>query len=78
MTPSIQTLGIDQLSPEVRLHLIGEIWDSLSDESLGDIPESHREELDRRLAARESNPEATAPWEEVRARLRDKLRDGNQ
>lgn len=77
MTPTIQTLGIDQLSPEVRLHLMGEIWDSLNDESLGEIPESHREELDRRLAARELNPNATSPWEVVRDRLRDKLRERN-
>lgn len=78
MSPTIQTLGIDQLSAEIRLQLIGEIWDSLSDESLGEIPESHREELDRRLAERERNPEASAPWKEVRERVRGKLRERNQ
>lgn len=69
MAPSIHDLGIDQLSAEHRLRLIGEIWDSLSPESVP-IPASHREELDRRVAAADANPLAGQPWEEVRARLR--------
>jgi putative addiction module component (TIGR02574 family) len=69
MAPTIQDLGIDRLSVEHRLRLIGEIWDSLSTESIP-IPESHREELDRRLAAADADPAAGRPWEEVRARLR--------
>ena len=70
MTPTIQDLGIDRLTVEHRLHLISEIWDSLSHESVP-IPASHREELDRRLAAADADPTAGRPWEEVRARLRE-------
>ena len=69
MAPTMQDLGIDRLSPEHRLRLISEIWDSLANESLP-IPESHREELDRRLAAADADPSAGRPWQEVRARLR--------
>jgi putative addiction module component (TIGR02574 family) len=69
MAPTIQDLGIDRLSAEHRLRLIGEIWDSLSTDSTA-IPESHREELDRRLAAADADPAAGRPWEQVRARLR--------
>jgi putative addiction module component (TIGR02574 family) len=69
MAPTIHDLGIDLLSAEHRLRLIGEIWESLSIESTP-IPESHRMELDRRLAAAELEPETGRPWEEVRARLR--------
>ncbi len=69
MAPTIQDLGIDRLSAEHRLRLIGEIWDSLSKETTA-IPESHREELDRRLAAADAGPATGRPWEEVRARLR--------
>ncbi|OWK38541.1 addiction module protein [Fimbriiglobus ruber] len=69
MAPTIQDLGIDQLSAENRLRLIGEIWDSLASEGTA-IPESHRDELDRRLAAADANPAAGRPWHEVRARLR--------
>ncbi len=68
MAPTMQDLGIDRLSAEDRLQLISEIWDSLSHENLP-IPESHREELDRRLAAADADRAAGRPWEEVRARL---------
>ena len=70
MTPTIQELGIDRMSAEDRLNLIGDIWDSLSDDGETDIPESHREELDRRLAAADANPAGGVPWEDVRKRLR--------
>jgi putative addiction module component (TIGR02574 family) len=70
MSSNMHDLGIDQFSPEDRLRLIGEIWDSLSDSQQPEIPEAHRKELDRRLAAADADPAAAAPWEEVRARLR--------
>lgn len=70
MSSTLQELGIDRMSPEDRLRLIGEIWDSLSPAGQLEIPESHREELDRRLAAADANPAAGSPWEEVKARLR--------
>jgi putative addiction module component (TIGR02574 family) len=69
MSSTMQDLGIDRMSAEDRLRLIEEIWDSLSPADQGEIPESHREELDRRLAAANAEPSAGAPWEEVRARL---------
>jgi putative addiction module component (TIGR02574 family) len=68
MSLSLQDLGIDRLSPEERLRLIGDIWDSISDSDQTEIPQSHREELDRRLA--DASACAGASWEEVRARLR--------
>jgi putative addiction module component (TIGR02574 family) len=64
----IHDLGIDRLSAEDRLRLIEEIWDSL-DPAQYQIPESHREELDRRLAAADAEPSAGEAWEVVRARL---------
>ena len=61
------------LSVQQRLELIGELWDSIPD-SLDalPIPEWHREELERRLAAADADPEAAIPWEEVKRRLREK------
>jgi putative addiction module component (TIGR02574 family) len=58
---------------EQRLELIGELWDSIPN-SPGElpVPELHREELKRRLAAADSDPDAAIPWEEVRKRLREK------
>ncbi len=70
MSPTLQSLGIDRLSVAERLRLVEEIWDSIS-ESPDElpIPEWHRQELDRRLAACKANPEAGSSWEEVKARL---------
>jgi len=71
---SAKSLGIDKLDIEERLKLIGEIWDSVSDEA-GDLslsPEM-KEELDRRLAAADANPEASVPWEDVKKRAMDRI-----
>jgi putative addiction module component (TIGR02574 family) len=61
----MSSLGIDQLSPADRLRLAEEIWDSLSEKELGDIPESHRQELDRRLKNQGADPAATTPWQSL-------------
>jgi putative addiction module component (TIGR02574 family) len=71
MTPTIKNLGIDRMSPEERLQLIEDIWDTLDPNDF-EIPEAHREELDRRLAAADADPSAGSPWEEVLDRLRTK------
>jgi putative addiction module component (TIGR02574 family) len=62
-----------KLSPEQRLQLIGEIWDSLEDEPLPLDPELVAE-LDRRLAEFEANPEEGRPAAEVIARIRATLK----
>jgi putative addiction module component (TIGR02574 family) len=70
MSTIIRDLGIDRMSVEERLQLIGEIWDTLSQADLQEIPEEHRRELDRRLAAADADPTAASPWEEAKVRLR--------
>ena len=61
------------LSVEQRLELIGELWDSIPD-SVDElpVPDWHREELERRLAAADADPDAAIPWEQVKKRLREK------
>ena len=71
MSPIFQQLGIDRLSQEERLKLISEIWESLDPIDQTEIPESHRQELDSRLANADADPSAGKPWEEVRMRLRE-------
>jgi len=52
------------LTVKQRLELIGELWDSIPDsvEALP-IPDWHREELERRLAAADADPEAAIPYD---------------
>ncbi|MFO0927264.1 MAG: addiction module protein [Gemmataceae bacterium] len=73
MSSLMTNLGIDRLSPAERLQLIEEIWDSLTPIDQLPIPDSHREELKRRIAAADADPSAGRPWEEVEARLLRRL-----
>jgi putative addiction module component (TIGR02574 family) len=60
------------LSVEQRLELIGELWDSIPDSADElPVPDWHREELERRLAAADAEPDAAIPWEQVKKRLRE-------
>ncbi len=69
MTPSLQDLGLDRLSPEARLAVAEALWESVAHElETADVPESHRAELERRLADSIARPEAVTPWEEIKAR----------
>jgi putative addiction module component (TIGR02574 family) len=71
----ISTLGIDQLSFEERLQLVEEIWDSIGENVVQrPLSEARRQELSRRLAALDADPESTHPWEEVEARVLARLR----
>ena len=63
----------DHLSVPERLELISALWDSIADsDATLEVPEWHRQELERRLADAELNPNTGIPWEEVKARLRKK------
>lgn len=68
--------NLDDYSTADRLRLIEELWDSLP-QDLGtmDVPQSHKEELDRRLAAMQADPLAGSSWSEVKARLQRQARD---
>ena len=60
-------LDYSHLSPEERLQLVEDLWDSIAlgaPESVP-IPESHAQELDRRLGALERGETTTRPWREV-------------
>lgn len=70
MSPTAKALGIDQLSVAERILLVEEIWDGIAEEvNASELTQTQKDELDRRLAAMESNPQAGSSWEEVKARL---------
>ena len=66
-------INIDEiaaLSVDQRLELVQAIWDTIADDAAGlEVPQSHIDELDRRLAAYEADPHAGSTWAEVKARL---------
>jgi putative addiction module component (TIGR02574 family) len=68
-------LNIGDLSPEERLRLIEELWDSLS-ETPGSIPltKAQRDELDRRLDDLESSGPEGIPWDQVLQQIRSRAK----
>ncbi|MFO1253103.1 MAG: addiction module protein [Inhella sp.] len=66
MPPELRALSLAE-----RLQLVEDVWDSIVEDSAGELPvsEAQREELRRRLAAHEAHPEQAVPWEQVRAAL---------
>ncbi len=63
----MKDLGIDQLSPEQRVALALEIWESLGDaRPHGGLSGEQRAELARRDAELEANPELALSWEQIR------------
>ncbi len=69
MAATLQSLGLDKLTADERLALIGELWESL-DADQPALTDAQRADLDRRLAAFQADPKAGSSWEEVKARLK--------
>jgi putative addiction module component (TIGR02574 family) len=66
MSPSLASLGIDQLSVADRLTLVHAIWDSIaSDSDAVPLSESQLAEIRRRAAKHDAGQSTTVPWEEV-------------
>lgn len=69
------SIDIASLSPEERLRLLGELWESLSARSEAiPLTNAQREQLDRRLEELDQDGPGGIPWEEVLPRLRGRTR----
>ena len=66
--PTLTHDEITRLSPEERLTLIGELWDSL-DPAAVPVPPSQLAELRRRLDSFEWDRSGGMTWEQLRAQL---------
>lgn len=75
MTPTVKSLGIDQLSRDARLAQVQEIWDSIAAESSAiPLSEKQRMELERRLAEDDANPEDVIPWDQFKAKALERIK----
>ena len=62
----LTALNLDSLSPEEKLRLLEEVWDSLAaDPSHVPLADWQRRELDRRLDELEREGPTGIPWEPV-------------
>jgi len=68
-------IEIANLSPEERLRLLEQLWESLSatPEAIS-LTNAQREELDRRLDELDRDGPAGIPWEEVLRQIRSHAR----
>ena len=65
------TIDISRLSPEERLELLEQLWDSLSaTPEAVPLTGAQREELDRRLDEVDRDGPLGIPWDEVMRRIR--------
>ena len=65
---SLNSDELARLSPEERLALIGQLWDSLADSEIP-LPQAQQAELARRLASLDQDRAQSVPWEQLRAEL---------
>lgn len=62
------------LSVAERIQLVEDLWDSIATEPEAmELTPAQKEELDRRMAAHKADPGTAIPWDEVRARLRQRF-----
>jgi putative addiction module component (TIGR02574 family) len=75
MSTTIQALGIDRLTREERIALVQEIWDTIAAEPHQPLlSEARREELRRRAAEDDADPDDVVPWEQVKAQTLGRLK----
>ena len=70
-TESMSTIDIAKLSPNERLELLEQLWDSLSPEAIP-MTDAQTEELDRRLDELDREGPVGIPWNEVLDRIRNR------
>jgi putative addiction module component (TIGR02574 family) len=70
---SMKDFGIDALTPEERIALALEIWESLDDaRPHARLTDEQRAELRRRDAELEANPGIALTWQQIRASVEAK------
>jgi putative addiction module component (TIGR02574 family) len=72
-TAAMPNARVDRLSPQERLALIGQLWDSLDDADLA-VTAAQQAELERRLASLAEDRDAAVTWEKLRDELRQRRR----
>jgi putative addiction module component (TIGR02574 family) len=68
MNLTMEQFGLDALSPEDRLLLAEQLWDSVSNQVT--LTDAQRSELARRVAAADEDPNDGIAWDVIRAEAR--------
>jgi putative addiction module component (TIGR02574 family) len=72
MSQGFDLADIKAMSVPERILIVEEIWDSIAAEQDSlEVTQAQKDELDRRLAAHDADPNRGSSWDEVKARLQD-------
>lgn len=71
---ALPRLDVEQLTAEERIALIGRLWHSLDAAVVAPITPALAEELARREAEADAQPELGETWEVIERQLRERLR----
>lgn len=64
---------ITALSIEDRIRLVQAIWDTIAaEQAYPDLTELQKQELDRRIADYEANPNDVLTWDEIKAAIKER------
>jgi putative addiction module component (TIGR02574 family) len=75
MTFSDALSVVRAMSLDDRIRLVQAVWDDIAAAQPEiELTDAQIEELDRRLAAYEANPDRVVPWEEVQAQAERRLK----
>lgn len=70
MSKKVSISDVLELTPEERIRLVEEIWDSITGvPEAVELTPAQRDELDARLARYQADPKAGDPWDVVKARI---------
>jgi len=73
MTQPVNMADIMALSIPERILLVEDIWDSIAAEQEAlPITQAQRDELDRRIALSDADPDAGETWEDLKSRLQNR------
>jgi putative addiction module component (TIGR02574 family) len=71
---SISIQDLLQLSEAERIQLAQDLWDSIPTDSSAHVLSAEQQlEYSRRLAEHDADPASAIPWDEARARLRERF-----
>ena len=73
MTRTMRSLGIDRLTIDQQVALVEEIRGSIREEGPPPLSDAKMQELERRWAETEADPEGGTLWEQAKAELLEAL-----
>ena len=74
-TPRMKRSCYERLGIEARLKLVEKLWNGITmDSAAVPLTQTQRNELDRRIAEHEANPDDVVPWEEIKTSITERLK----